>query len=71
MADLRLIISQLRGGQMIKIILAILLFTVPVFAGDGIGEHIEIGKDIYSDVTYTDLRIDYQFTFWNIHLVPY
>lgn len=54
-----------------RILLIILLFTVPVFAGDGIGGHIEIGKDIYSDVTYTDLRIDYQFTFWNVHLIPY
>lgn len=53
------------------IILSILLYTVPVFAGDGIGGHVEIGKDIYSDVTYTNLRIDYQFTFWDIHLIPY
>ena len=55
---------------MIKIIL-ILLLSTPVYASTGIGGHIEIGKDIYSDMTYTDLRIDYDFTFWNVHLIPY
>jgi len=48
-----------------------LLFSIPVSASVGIGGHIEIGKDIYSDVTYTDLRIDYDFIFWNFHLIPY
>ena len=52
-------------------LIILLLFTVPVYSGDGIGGHIEIGKDIYSDVTYTELKIDYDFTFWNIHLIPY
>lgn len=55
---------------MIKIIL-ILFLALPVSANVGIGGHIEIGKDIYSDVTYTDLRIDYDFTMWNFHFIPY
>lgn len=55
---------------MIKIIL-ILFLALPVSANVGIGGHIEIGKDIYSDVTYTDLRIDYDFTALNFHFIPY
>lgn len=55
---------------MIRLIL-ILLLAMPVYASTGIGGHIEIGKDIYSNVTYTDLRLDYDFTFWNFHLIPY
>ena len=52
-----------------KTLLLILILCLPVSAQ--IGGHIELGKDLYSDMSYTDIRIDYDFTFWNVHLIPY
>ena len=33
--------------------------------------HIEIGKDLYCKVAYTELQIGYNFRFWNVILMPY
>ena len=52
-----------------KTLLLILILCLPVSAQ--IGGHIELGKDLYSDMSYTDIRLDYTFTFWNIKLIPY
>ena len=51
-----------------KTLLLILILCLPVSAQ--IGGHVELGKDLYSDMSYTDIRIDYDFTFWNVHLIP-
>lgn len=52
-----------------RALLLVLILCLPVSAQ--IGGHIELGKDLYSDMTYTDIRLDYTFTFWNIKLIPY
>lgn len=52
-----------------RTIIIVLLLYLPVSAQ--IGGYIELGKDLYSNISYTDIRIDYDFTFWNVHLIPY
>jgi len=33
--------------------------------------YVEVGKDLNSNIAYTELQIGYNFRFWNIILMPY
>lgn len=55
----------------LTIIIIFVLLSVQARSNNGIGGHIEIGKDILSNVSYTDLKIEYEFNIFNLKIIPY
>lgn len=54
---------------MIKYILTLLL--IPTLCFSEIKGHIELGKDIYSNISYTEWQIGYNFYLWEFTIMPY
>jgi len=52
-----------------RTLVIILLLCLPVSAQ--IGGHIELGRDLYFNIAYTELQIEYNIKLWNIVLIPY
>ncbi|HAX18415.1 MAG TPA: hypothetical protein DCY00_07470 [Actinobacteria bacterium] len=58
----------------LKILILILTISYSSFVQayeEGPGFYAEYGKDIYSNVTYTDIEIHYTLKFWQLELQPY
>jgi hypothetical protein len=49
----------------------LILLLIPSICFSEIKGFIEIGKDINSNISYTELQFGYDFKLWNIILMPY
>jgi len=49
----------------------IIILLIPSICFSRFGGHFEIGKDIETDVFYTDIKLQYKFNFNNYFMMPY
>lgn len=49
----------------------IIILLIPSICFSQFGGHFEIGKDIETDVFYTDIKLQYKLNFNNYFLMPY
>ena len=52
-----------------KIIAILLLFTSILFSQ--FNGYLEVGKDVESDVSYTDIKLEYKFNYNNLFIKPF
>lgn len=59
-------------GYKIGLIIIILNITIQLFAyGKGAGFYAELGKDVYTNVSYTEIEVHYRFILWDFEIKPY